>query len=62
MAFETFAQIRRIVAQETMVLTADTEGNFKVFYHPNNELGYVDPATGDLLFADYYPGTSRSSS
>lgn len=55
---DTFAQVTRITGQETTILTADAAGNSVIFYQPNDELGYVDPETGDLLFADYFPGTS----
>lgn len=55
---DTFVQVSRIESQEATVLTLDENGQFQVYYHPNDELGYVDPATGDLIFVDYYPGTS----
>ncbi|HEY4233221.1 MAG TPA: hypothetical protein VGM76_07330, partial [Lacipirellulaceae bacterium] len=54
----TFGQVSRIVGSEATFLTIDESSNWRIFYHPNDELGYVDPETGDLLTADYVPGTS----
>ncbi len=54
----TFAQVSRITGEEVTLLTADNAGHFYIYYHPNDELGYVDPETGDLLTADYLPNTS----
>jgi hypothetical protein len=54
----TFGQVSRITGSEVTVLTIDEAADWKIFYHPNDELGYVDPETGDLLTTDYMPGTS----
>ncbi len=55
----TFAQVYHYGAgSEITFLTADNAGHSKIFYHPNDELGYIDPETGNRLNADYYPGTS----
>ncbi len=53
----TFAQVSRVVGAEATILTVDPSGHFAVFYRPNTELGYINPETGDLLTADYFPGT-----
>ncbi len=56
---DSFAQTYRVTGEEVTVLTADAVGNTKIFYHANDELGYIDPATGDLLFGDFFlPETS----
>jgi hypothetical protein len=55
---DAFGQVSRLVGSEATVLTLDTAGHYKVFYRPNDELGYIDPDTGSLLNADYYSGSS----
>ena len=55
---DSFAQISRTTGAEVTVLTAAAAGHSQIFYRPNDELGYIDPATGDLLTADYLTGTS----
>ena len=53
-----FAQASWITGAEFTVLTANAAGDFEIYYRPNVELGFLNPATGDLLTADFYPGTS----
>ena len=52
-----FAQASWLSGDEVTVVTVDTSGAYQVYYSPNFDLGYLDPATGDLLICDYYPGT-----
>ena len=53
-----FAQSRAAnVGDETTISHSRPAGDFAVFYQPNTELGYINPETGDLLTADYFPGT-----